>query len=89
LRRSKEYRREELKVKSQDQEQWRTILEEAKVHQGTKYKKKKKKEEEEEEEEEEESTAKVVAVITAWSERKIHTLCVHVYVHTCVGLPLL
>jgi predicted RNA-binding protein len=59
-------------------------LEEAQVHQGTKCKKKEKdekKEEKEEEEEKEESTPKVVAVITVWSERKIHILCLHVCVH--------
>jgi hypothetical protein len=38
---------------------------------------------------EEESTPKVVVVITVWSERKIHALCLHAYVHTYVGLPLL
>ena len=71
-------------------------MEEAKVQQGTKCqkkkkKKKKKKKEEEEErmEVEEESTPKVVPVITVWSERKIHTFCLHVYVYTYVGLPLL
>jgi hypothetical protein len=44
------YRWEELKIRSQDREQWRTILEEAKVHQGTKCKKKKEEKEKKEKE---------------------------------------